>query len=175
MNVPVKMLWVWLAVVLTTGWVWPVPTAAEDRRGASRVDASTPAADDDDDDEDETPRPQPRREDPRTMTPADWRALARKVATNLQWLGLQMGANPQELQVFVPIFTNEYLQAFRVALMQGATKPQADILASQHTYALIQRLAQQSGGGGGGGDGCHYSRGGTFCSGRDGFRDFTFR
>lgn len=169
------MVWIPLALALTTLWTWPVTASAQDLREALRVESSLLAADDDDDDEDETPRPQPRREDPRTMTQADWRALARKVATNLQWLGLQMGANPQELQVFIPIFTNEYLHAFRVALMQGATKPQADILASQHTYALIQRLAQQSGGGGGGGDGCHYSRGGTFCSGRDGFRDFTFR
>lgn len=174
MTIHWKRAWVWLVVALVTVWVCPLASVAQDWRDAPRFDSFTLVANDDDDD-DERPQRRPRREDPRVMTQAEWQAVARKVSTNLQWLGIQMGANPQELAVFVPVFTQEYLKAFQYSLMQGATKRQSDLLASQHTYVLIQRLAQQSGGSGGGGDGCVYSRGGSFCSGSDGFSSFSFK
>lgn len=116
-----------------------------------------------------------RHEDPRTMTQAEWQALAQNATTTLNWIGTQMGMPPQVRAVYVPALTQEYLQAFQMSLMQGATKQQADIWASQYTYARIQQLRAQSGGGGQGGDGCVYSRGGSFCAGSDGFRSFSFR
>lgn len=120
-------------------------------------------------------RPLSQREDPRTMTEREWQELTQKAAMTLRWIGLQMGANPQELAIFVPVLTQEYLQAFQLSLQQGATKQQADILASQYIFARVRQLTAQSGGGAQGGDGCVYSRGGTFCSGSDGFRDFSFK
>jgi len=109
------------------------------------------------------------------MTQGEWQALFQKVAINLDWIGIQMGVLPEVRAVYVPALTQEYLQAFQLSLMQGATKPQADILASQNTFARIRQLAPPSGAAPGiqGRDDCVYSRGGSFCSGTDGFRSFS--
>ena len=116
----------------------------------------------------------PERGDPRAMTQAEWQMISQRVSTNLYALGLQFGTSPQELAVLVPIFTQEYLRAFQFVLLQGGTKQQADILATQHIFAQIQQLAARTGAGDQGGDGCVYSRGGAMCSGRDGFLGFSF-
>jgi len=115
--------------------------------------------------------------DPRVMTENEWEALAQKVGMNLNWIGIQMGVSPQELAFYVPALTQEYLQAFQLSLTQGATKQQADILASQYIFARIRQLAAQSGSslGSQGEEGCVYSRGGSFCAGTDGFRSFSFQ
>lgn len=160
-----------LAIALTMTWLSPSMTAGQDWRGSAQATPFALVRH-----EEGGERVSPETGDPRTMTPGDWQALAQKVATNLHWIGIQMGAQPQQLAVFVPLFTQEYLQAFQVSLMQGSTKRQADILASQYIFARIQQMAAQSGGAPGtqGGDGCVHSRGGSFCAGSDGFRSFSF-
>jgi len=88
-----------------------------------------------------------------TMTQAEWQALAQQVATTLDRLGIQMGAPPQTRAVYVPALTQEYLRVFQRLLMQGATKQQADLLASQHIGALIQQLVAGAGSAPGSGGG----------------------
>ncbi len=115
--------------------------------------------------------------DPRAMTEGEWEALVQKVSVNLDWIGIQMGVQSEARAIYVPALTQEYLQAFHLSLTQGATKQQADILASQYIFARIRQLAAESGSAPGsqGEDGCVYSRGGSFCAGSDGFRSFSFR
>jgi hypothetical protein len=102
---------------------------------------------------------------PQTMTPGEWQALARQVAGRLDQIGRQMGVAPQVRAVYVPAFTQEYLKTFQMLLMQGASKQQADVLATRHIAGLIQQAMAQSGTASSGG----YLRRGPFGStGSDG-------
>ena len=158
---------IWGPPLMATGQAWP---------GSGPSSLFVLAGHEDDDDEVRPKRRDPQmREDPRTMTQGEWQTLFQKVAINLDWIGIQMGVPPEVRAVYVPALTQEHLQAFQLSLMQGATKPQTDILVSQYIFARIRQLAPQSGPAPGiqGRDDCVYSRGGSFCAGTDGFRSFS--
>ncbi len=171
----------WIALAIGLALIWAHPVVAADpawpSSGGDSLFVLAGAEDDEDDEAEVKPEGKaPRtRQDPRTMSQAEWQAIAQRVSMNLHLLGIQLGATPQELAILVPTFTQEYLRAFQFALLQGANKQTADILATQHIFAQIQQLAARSGGGGQRGDGCVYTRGGSMCSGSDGFLGFSFR
>jgi hypothetical protein len=179
MTINWRKIGIELAITLTVIWAPPVVAADQAWPGSGPGSLFVLAGHEDDEDDEAEVRPERRdprtRQDPRTMTQAEWQAIAQKVSMNLHLLGIQLGATPQELAILVPTFTQEYLRAFQFALLQGANKQQADILATQHIFAQIQQLAARSGAGGQGGDGCFYTRGGSMCSGSDGFLGFSFR
>lgn len=159
-----------LAIGLGAMWTFVIPAAGAVDAGGSEDNGIVLARH-----EENPPSTGPQSEDPRAMTQAEWQALAQKVTVSLHWIGIQMGVEPQVRAVYVPALTQEYLQAFQLALGQGATTQQADILASQYIFARIRQLAGPGASSGQGGDGCVYSRGGSFCAGSDGFRSFSFR
>ena len=78
------------------------------------------------------PRPQP----PPAIA---WQAMGQTVALQLT----QAGVPP----AYVPALTQEYLDACQVALLQGATMPQAEAFATYHLAQVLQRLSAQGSGG----------------------------
>ncbi len=180
MDIHLKKAGIELAIVLALLWVPPLLTAAqEDLLSAQsqkyRAEQTSPFALARHEEGEE--KVSPKEEDPRTMTEGEWEALAQKVGTNLEWIGIQMGVQPEVRAIYVPALTQEYLQAFQLSLLQGATKQQADILASQYIFARIRQLAAQSSSAPGGQaeEGWVYSPGGSFCEVSDGIRSYTFR
>lgn len=83
-----------MAVVigLTMAWFCPLVAAAQGRPGSG---PNPPGLERDEDGDEEGSEG----ERSRTMTQAEWQALGQKVSVNLHWIGVQMGANPQELAV----------------------------------------------------------------------------
>jgi hypothetical protein len=77
---------------------------------------------------------------PQPIFPSQWQALAQNVAVQLGRVGIPVQ--------YIPALTQEYLGAFQRALMLGATVPQADILATQHVTAVMQRALAAGVGGG---------------------------
>src|SRR5262245_15950484 len=67
-----------------------------------------------------------------------WQAMEQTVALHLT----QAGVPP----AYVPGLTQEYLSAFQVALLRGATMPQADSFATNHLVQVLQRLSAQGSG-----------------------------
>ena len=74
------------------------------------------------------------------MTQADLQALAYQVSANLHQAGAAMGVPPHVRAVYVPALTQEYLQVFQGAMMQGAMPQQADLIASQHIRNRVSQL-----------------------------------
>lgn len=93
---------------------------------------------------------------PQGASQAELRAIAERVAVSL----LRSGIPPQ----YVPGLTEEYVGAFQLSLLRGATRAQADLIASRHVFAIIQNAvasAQPGGGGGNGGDWMRRTPGGN--------------
>jgi hypothetical protein len=182
MNTHRKILGMEIGLAMQVTWLWTLLLLMA---GSGALVSAQPLSDRDEESshftlvrhEEGQEQVAPDKDDPRAMAEGEWEALAQKVAMNLNWIGIQMGVSPQELAFYVPALTQEYLQAFQLSLTQGATKQQADILASQYIFGRIRQLAAQSGSslGSQGEEGCVYSRGGSFCAGSDGFRSFSFQ